>query len=108
MLGLFNQLTFSKAWIIYNLFRIDGDIDNLVNEIRFSVFERPALRIWREDLDKKFFIEKLVEYNIPFFEEDHDGLTWFLYDYYDSEIIVEIEREIGLFDSLFSKLPDTQ
>ena len=79
------------------------EIDDLICDIRFSLFERPASRIWNDDIDKKHLVDKFVESNIPYFEEDHDGVTWFLYNYCDSEIIGDIEREIGVLNHILAE-----
>ncbi len=87
-------IEYAKKW--------DKIVFNFVEEMYFELFEKPTIRHWTEgDALKHKLIVRMAERNIPFFEYVHDGNHYIIYSTTDTEVVCDIEREIGLMDWIY-------
>jgi hypothetical protein len=72
------------------------EIDDVVNELRFELFQEPVIRFWEDQMDIAKILHKLADKNIPFVIENHNGIDWIVYEKADTEAFNQIETDIGI------------
>jgi len=82
------SIEFSAKW--------HHEVEAIVNELRFEIFQEPVIRIWQESEDISNLLYRFADKNIPFVIEKHNGIDWIVYEKADIDSFCKIEADIGV------------